>query len=97
MNPAWEYPDTVSVSTNFALIGGFAVVKEIGILSFNRLVVCPHIARRPPVPGWSLLAGDGLDVPVDRGSTACCETVSRPSAHRTLHPGPLGFVQNPLS
>lgn len=96
MNPAWEYPDTGSVSANSALFVGFAVGKHIGILSFNRLVVCSGIAIRPPEPGWRLLAGDGLDVPVDRGNTAWRETGSRPSAHRTLHPGPLGFVQNPL-
>ena len=70
MNPAWGYPGTGSVSANSALFVGFAVGKHIGILSFNRLVVCSGIAIRPPEPGWRLLAGDGLDVPVDRGNTA---------------------------
>lgn len=69
MNAAWEYPGTGSISANSALFVGFTVGKHVGILSFSWLVMCLGIAIRPPEFGWRLLAGGGLDVPVDRGDT----------------------------
>ena len=55
-----------------------------------------HAATHGPGRLDLVYRGGGLDVPADGGNTAGRATGSRRFAHRTLYPGSLGIVQNPL-